>query len=481
MTPMARASHPIILMFVCGLALCLSGCSLTRSSKASLSPIDPQRIQLSDSIHLARSKWPSANWWLAWQDPQLNELIATGLRQSPGINVARLRVAEAQSGVDLSRSLSGLQTAAMGKESVTRVITPRNKDFGPWYTMGVVGIGAKLNLDIWGADKARVEAAIGKQNANLAEEAGIELDIAATIAQLYYGIQTTYRQIALLQESRQIAGLVLQAHLRRMERGLETRTDYETARSNMLSIEQRLVTAEGKLTQLRENLRALLGLGPHELPAIRPVALPALQKNLPPTLSFELLARRPDLQAYRWYIEASLSQVDVAKAAFYPTFDIKALWGYTSLHVDDVYKHAFQPLSLLPGFYLPLFNSGGLKANLDASRTASDILVAQYNQAVLNAVRDVALISSQLHDLDQQAALQNQKIAAATVRKDSAEAHFKRGLVSYYMAQEARQTLIAEQLANVDIAAQRLSQDIMLTKALGGGYRQEPAPLPGPR
>jgi len=464
---------PVCLWFFPGLILFLNGCILTRDDKASLFLTDPHHIELSDSIHLARSNWPSANWWRIWNDPQLNNLIDTALKQSPGINAARMRVTEAQSGVDLSRSLASLQTVAAGQKNFTRVITPKHKAIGPWYTLGIVGIGARLSLDLWGTDRARVEAAIGKKNANIAEEAGIELDMAATIAQLYYGIQTTYQQIALLKESKAITELSLRAHTRRIERGLETRTDYENARTEQLSVEQRLVAAEGKIIQLRENLRALLGMGPHELSVIRPMRLPALQKNLPPALSFELLARRPDLLAYHWYVQASLSQIDIAKAAFYPNFDIKAFWGYTSLHIDDVFKHSFQPFSIMPGVYLPLFNGGRLKANLDATQNASKLLIEQYNQAVLNAVRDVATISSELHDLDQQAELQKQKVAAATVRRASAEAHFKRGLVSYYIAQEARQTLIAAKLAKVDIEAQRISRDIMLTKALGGGYRSE--------
>lgn len=65
------------------------------------------------------------------------------------------------------------------------------------------------------------------------------------------------------------------------------------------------------------------------MPEIRPVALPQVQTGIPATLSYELLARRPDLQAMRWYVQASLDQVDSARALFYPSFDIKAFFGLT--------------------------------------------------------------------------------------------------------------------------------------------------------
>ncbi|NGH41802.1 TolC family protein, partial [Escherichia coli] len=182
------------------------------------------------------------------------------------------------------------------------------------------------------------------------------------------------------------------------------------AQAEQLAARQQIISAEGMLTQYRETLRALIGADAQSMPAIHPVALPALQETLPPSLSFELLARRPDLQALRGYVTASLSQVDAAKAAFYPHFDIKAFWGYNALSVGDLFKSSFQQINLLPGLYLPIFDGGRLNANLQSVRTASNILIKQYNQAVLDAVRDVAISSSQLNDLNQQRALQQLKV-----------------------------------------------------------------------
>ena len=243
------------------------------------------------------------------------------------------------------------------------------------------------------------------------------------------------------------------------------------AQAEQLAARQQIISAEGMLTQYRETLRALIGADAQSMPAIHPVALPALQETLPPSLSFELLARRPDLQALRGYVTASLSQVDAAKAAFYPHFDIKAFWGYNALSVGDLFKSSFQQINLLPGLYLPIFDGGRLNANLQSVRTASNILIKQYNQAVLDAVRDVAISSSQLNDLNQQRALQQLKVTAAQTTTDSARAHYQRGLLSRYAAEEARRAVLAQQLLLLDIEAQRLSTDITLIKALGGGYR----------
>jgi multidrug efflux system outer membrane protein len=220
-------------------------------------------------------------------------------------------------------------------------------------------------------------------------------------------------------------------------------------------------------------LRALIGAGPTDLPDIRRAPLPASQAGLPSTLSYELLARRPDLQALRWYVQSSFDRIDAAKAAFYPSFNIRAFFGFDSLHLKDLFIHASQQINLIPGLTLPVFDGGRLNANLRNTRSASNTLIAQYNQAVLNAVRDVAITGSHWQSLDAEGQLQAQKVQAVSFGKDSAEARYRRGLGSRLAAMEARQPVIAEQVAMLTIDGQKLSQEIALIKALGGGYRAD--------
>jgi multidrug efflux system outer membrane protein len=175
----------------------------------------------------------------------------------------------------------------------------------------------------------------------------------------------------------------------------------------------------------------------------------------------------------RWVVQASFDRIDAAKAAFYPRFDIRAFYGFNALHLSDLFNHASQQFNLIPGLTLPLFDGGRLDANLGGARTASNTLIAQYNQAVLNAVRDVAVTGTRLQALDNEAKLQRQKVQAVSFARGSAQARYQRGLGSRYLAMEARQPLIAEQIALLTVDGQRIGQEIALAKALGGGYRAE--------
>ena len=125
---------------------------------------------------------------------------------------------------------------------------------GPWYTLNTVGVGATLNIDLWGADRARVAAAIGEKNARQAETAGIELDLASSVAQLYFAMQATFQKIVLLQQLEEIARLSVQAHEHRTQRGVEDSVDIANAQAELLGAQQQVITARGIANPVPRNV-----------------------------------------------------------------------------------------------------------------------------------------------------------------------------------------------------------------------------------
>lgn len=89
-------------------------------------------------------------------------------------------------------------------------------------------------------------------------------------------------------------------------------------------------------------------------------------------------------------------------------------------------------------------------------------------------MRDVAITSNQLNDLNQRARLQQQKVVTVNTNSQSAAAHYQRGLLSYYKSEEARRLTSAQQLLLLDMNAQQISADTTLIKALGGRHRSQP-------
>lgn len=219
---------------------------------------------------------------------------------------------------------------------------------GPYYTEATVGLFAGLDLDLWGVHRSAVAAAIGAHNAALAETAAVELSLTTGVAQLYYSMQASYQMLDLLEQTRDVIDYAVKAHQSKVAHGLEAQVPFHGARAQILAVDKQIAAVKGQITETRESLRALIGAGASDMPEIKPVALPQVQTGIPATLSYELLARRPDLQAMRWYVQASLDQVDSARALFYPSFDIKAFFGLDAIHRYLIQKNQ-SPVQLHPG------------------------------------------------------------------------------------------------------------------------------------
>lgn len=478
---------PILLTALCAAAiLALTGCASMHGDHAALQPVDAQQARLAEPIKLARDGWPEARWWMRYGDSQLDALVDQALKDSPMMAAAQARVAasraqgnlvEASTGlfVGFEASLDRQEVSANGFLGPYAANVPAAGVTGPWYTEGTFGLNGHYDVDLWGRDRARVDAAIGAHNARQAEAAQAELMLAGRVVEVYYEIQSLHAALAVLKDARDIEVDMVAAHASRSERGLEPRTATEIARIHRLELDRQITATEGKVAVLRETLRALLGAGPDAPLAIAPRPLPERAGQMPATLGYDLLARRPDLQAMHWYVLASEHQIDAAKDAFYPSFDIKAFFGGNAIHLDDVLKRSSRQVNLIPGLSLPLFDSGRLNAQLAGARAQGNLTVAQYNQSVLDAVRDVAQLGIQLQNLDQQAQIQQASLDAASFAHDSAEAHFQRGLADRVAAQEAMLPVLRERGKMIELHSQQLAREVALTLALGGGYQAAPA------
>jgi multidrug efflux system outer membrane protein len=284
-------------------------------------------------------------------------------------------------------------------------------------------------------------------------------------------VQSALSVLDLLKQQKDAIGIEVDAHRSRFARGLEPDTLTKQAETKLFSVNQQIAQTSEQVTNGQESLRALIGAdSSSELVRVAPRLLPIAVMGVPSNLGFQLLARRPDLQALRWYVVSSLKRVDAAKAAFYPNFDIKAFFGLNALDLSQLFLHASQQINIVPGLTLPVFDSGRLNAQLRGERAVSNALILQYDQTVLNAVRDVAQTGSALEDLAERTAMQQKKLEAVRFIFDSASAHYERGLGDKLQVEQAREAQIQEQVEMLQLTAESLQASIALTKTLGGGY-----------
>jgi multidrug efflux system outer membrane protein len=162
--------------------------------------------------------------------------------------------------------------------------------------------------------------------------------------------------------------------------------------------------------------------------------------------------------------------VAASEAAFRPDINLAAAFGFDAISLGKLLRWPSRTPLLGATLDLPLFDSGRLKAQLGVARSQRNELVAEYNEAVLAAVREVAQEGATLQGLEQEAQAHQRTLDASRKLVGSAEARMQRGLLERAGLLQAKMTLLRQQDTGLQLLDARLQTQVALAKALGGGY-----------
>ncbi|EPJ3205743.1 multidrug resistance outer membrane protein MdtQ [Citrobacter freundii] len=469
----ATACLPLLVLMV--------GCAPMHDNRQSLSQQTPA-VNVDSALPAAlKNGWPDSQWWKAYHDPQLNALIDSTLKNSPDMQVAeqRIQLAEAQAKavkaqdgpeVDFSADVERQRMSAEGLMGPFAITDPAAGTTGPWYTNGTFGLTAGWNLDLWGKNRAEVAARIGEVKAREAEREQTRQLLASGVSRLYWEWQTQAALKTVLTQIKNEQQNVITVDRQLYQNGITSSVEGVETDIDSSKTEQQLNDVSGKMKVIEARLSALTN-SQSSVMKLKATTLPAVESQLPSQLGYSLLARRPDLQAAHWYIESSLSSIDAAKAAFYPDVNLMAFLQQDALHLSDLFRHSAQQMGVTAGLTLPIFDSGRLNANLDITKAQSNLTVAKYNKAVVDAANDVARAASQVETLVQKNQHQQQIEHDAQRVVGLAQARYSAGIIAGSRVSEAKIPALREQLNGLVLQGQWLDASIQLTSALGGGYR----------
>ncbi|MGZ5199322.1 MAG: efflux transporter outer membrane subunit [Telluria sp.] len=461
------------------LALALAGCVHIPADQSQAKGPDFDRVQHDASLALARDAWPAQEWWKQYTEPQLDELVTRALRDNPTMAVAQARIASARAAVGAERAAEGPQVDLAGGLNRQRYsgtgLFPEPIG-GNWFNDTSVQVRASYDFDWWGRHRAAVAAALGEANARQADAAQAAQTIAAGVAQSYFRLQSLWARERNTRQQIAVERDILSGRKLRLKQGLVNIDMVQSAEQDLASLDTQAESYAGQAARELEALRALVGAGADNFPNIVRRQIPAEPyPALPRKLGMELLARRPDLQAARWRVEAALGRTRAAEAAFYPDINLSAAAGLDTVSVSRLLEWASRTMLAGAVFSLPIFDSGRLETGLGVARAQRDELIADYNQSVLNAVRDVSQEAATLQGLAKQRRAQLEATRAAVQLQHNAEARVKAGLAESTAVLQAQLAYLRLADTSIQLFDAELQTQVALVKALGGGYRAEPA------
>jgi NodT family efflux transporter outer membrane factor (OMF) lipoprotein len=459
-------------------AVLLTGCASGIVPSGKL--IEPQALETTKTFSdvAASPGWPARDWWTAYNDPELNKLVAEALASSPDLRQAEARMTRANAFVETARgagqpSLSANASAVREKFTENYIYPPPLG--GSTYTTTILSLNFAWDLDFWGKNRAAIAAANANVNAASADHAAAELALATSVTRSWFQLERLYLLHDVIEQSIRQRQDILKLTTQRVTAGLDTNVELRQAEAGLPQAKLDLMQVEEAMDLTRNQLAALLGQGPDRGRSIpRPATQATIAMALPANMPAEFIGRRADVVAARWRVEAAARNIDNAKAQFYPNVNLAAAVGLISLEDRLLFKTDSLDESAGPALSLPIFQTS-LRANLRSRDAEYDAAVEAYNATVIDSVKDVAdqiaSIRSILRQQGEEAlALEKTEQAYALARQ-----RYEAGLGNYLTVLTAETIVLQQRRADAELKARVLDTNVQLVRALGGGFVATPA------
>lgn len=473
--PVTWVSRPLCWFALAGWGALMTGCA-HQAIQPKLTALDASALGVSASGPQPVSA-QMTEWWRACGDSQLDALIAQALADSPTIQVAQTRLQRAQAQEMLSSGADKPQLQLTGKTDRQRFtehgLYPPPVA-GSTLTTGTLQLEGTWELDLFGKQRAEIEASIGQRRASEADLQAARLLLSSQVARQYVqvGRLQAQREVAMrtLAQREEMLALIRQ----RVEAGLDTQVELRQGQGAVPDTRQQIAALDEQLSLARHALAVLVGRAPKSLDDLN-VSIERLRApDVPQSLPLDLLARRADVMAALWRVESARGMSDAARATFYPNIELTSYAGYNAIGLSQVLQASSLQWGLLPAIHLPIFDGDRRLGNLSARVADQDATVASYNQTLLQAVQETVDQLDSVRSVTRQQGEQQAAQSHIESAYDLATQRYRAGLGAYLTVLSAESAVLAQRRQAVDLKARALDTRFALIRAVGGGWTPAP-------
>jgi len=457
-----------------GLSLLLQACSLAPKYERPALPAEAVAWPQGEAYGEAPRQGLAAadtGWQAFFHDPALRQLISLALENNRELRVAALNVDayRAQYRIQRSELFPGLEAAGSGSRQ------RQPADLSPSGVEGIssqyeVGGALAFELDFFGRVRNLSRQALEEYLATEQGRRNVHISLVADTAQAYLAWQADQALLEVAQRTLQSNEHSLSLVQNSYDVGVASALDLRQART---TVDDARVYVQRYTRQVAVDLNALRLLVGGPLPAELPKGLQLdsqMFAQVPAGLSSDLLQRRPDILAAEHRLIGANANIGAARAAFFPRISLTASAGTASAAMSGLFEAGSGAWAFAPSITVPLFSAGRLSANLDYAEIQRDIRVAQYEQSIQNAFREVSDSLAARGTYGKQLQAQREQVENTTEYVELAQQRYDEGVDSYLNVLDAQRLLFTSQQQYIQDRLAQLNSEIDLYKALGGGW-----------
>jgi multidrug efflux system outer membrane protein len=314
-------------------ALILAGCATAPPIDRSKLPVIPAQFKEGDgrwTVAAPAEAQPRGEWWKAFSDPILEDLIARANSGNASIQVAAARLAQARALVRSTEADRAVQVDAGASASRLQGIVSGSS--GPARNLFSAGANLSYEVDLFGRLARTTDAAVLDVQAREGLLQSARLLVQAEVAQTYLALRALDVERALVRSTVGAYRGTLTLTERRFRAGDVAELDVARARTEVAATEAEALALDRRRAELEHALAVLVGevSSSFELRvADWNTALPVIPAGVPSTV----LSRRPDVSAAQSTMLAAQTRVGVAKSAWFPRVALTGTGGCASLRL----------------------------------------------------------------------------------------------------------------------------------------------------
>lgn len=434
--------------------LSLSSCGIYRKyERPELWFVDSlyRRMEVTaDSVSTA-----SISWDRMFTDPILQDWIKSGLEFNHDLNIARLKVQEAEAALLAARwaLLPGGQFNMQG--GLPGSFTAR--------------LDASWEADIFGGLRNTKKKALAALEQSKAYEHAVQTKLVATIANSYFTLLMLDEQLAISKRTLN----TWEENIRTLEAlkraGKTNEAAVLQAKANRLNVEASVLTLEKEILSVENSFCSLVSIVP--MPIERSsLDLQEFPEELSAGVPVQLLSRRPDVRQAELALEQTFYNTNAARAAFYPDLTLNGALGWTTGNGNITLDPGSLISNLIGSLAQPVFGRGSNKARLKSAQVQQEIAAWNFRQSLLDAGVEVNNAITLWQTAQKRVELDKKQILNLQAAVWNTQLLMKHGSSNYLEVLSAQKNLLNAELAEVSDRFDEIQSIVNLYHALGGGY-----------
>ena len=432
-------------------------------------PTAYRELSANSQLQAQAASYADLPWWQVFQDPKLQELIRTALKQNYDLQLATERINAARAQVAITRSslfpqVQGVGSFSGGKES----------NFQTTYNFLTLAADASFQVDLFGRLRRATEASRAQLLATDAARQTVILTLVSDVATDYFALLEFDLQLQITRGtvSNQINSVNLTN--RRLQYGVATKLDVLQAQQVLDTANAAVPDLERQIAQEEDAISILLGNYPHEVPRGLPLEKQNLPPEIPPGVPSSIIERRPDIREAEQNLVAANAEIGVAKAQFFPQIVLTGSGGgafgrsslFSSLMSSQVgiWSYGAQVTQ-------PIFTGGALRGNLHLAESQYQQALIAYRQTIQRAFGDVsdALIGyEKFHEVRIR---QQESVADLQESVRLSVLRYQGGTTTYLEVLDGQRSLYNAELTLAQARGAEYQSLVQVYRALGGGWQ----------